>query len=436
MGWMLLLVVTEVLSLEEVTVSEMLPSTTEPGYRYIRTSDHRFIYVNGKESIYDDWNKQYWVDVYDKRNLNQHPYTLSPPGGYANNDYWFGDTISSNGRYLVIGARKYNNITEYYSGAVFIYNISDVSSSNTGVPQFHHIATISNSTEKGFVGGDVVIDADNVIYTDTLGLKTMYVFELNIATMQWEKRETIMGSGWRDLQFAKLSTAGDTFALKAKTVMGFVRKVQIYSRTTNSSWVVTQTLNPPQDPTCCGDDWFGFPIRMYKSIMLVAASHFSISNKLQQAGLVYLYVKDNNGTWTERLQLVNPEPAGFTFFGRNLHVDEKYVYISWRRVATMDIGVTYIYQHGINATNGQDSKEDVDIPTTVGSSTTSYTTQPPTTEQTTIKVQSSSGAPTTTAETVKTTEPPASSEGSSVAVKDWRITAIVVLLLLVVHFEN
>lgn len=180
-----------------------LGSSDNFGERLSTSNNHIVVSAIRDDDVASDSGAVY---VYDISNLSSSPTKLTVPSGGQNNDF-FGTSVDCNDNYIVVGSIGGPG----YGGSVFVYDASDLSASPTEI----------NINDNGAQFGSSVAVSDDYLCVYALGDDTngsdggaVYVYD--ITDLSQSPTKIVSNDGGANDRFgASISINGDTIAVGA-----------------------------------------------------------------------------------------------------------------------------------------------------------------------------------------------------------------------------
>lgn len=125
--------------------------------------------------------------------------------------------------------------------------------------------------------------------------------------------------------------------------------VYLYRRQADGTWVIETTLGVPVDADKSGYNYFGTTIAMKDGVMVICSPHDGgVNHAGFKEGSCYLYTQDQSGSWNYLKRLVSASPTDYTYLGTSVATDGTRVIVGGPASGNMSAteGVAYIYEVG------------------------------------------------------------------------------------------
>ncbi len=267
--------------------------------------------INGDYAIvgmpgYDDpilGNNTGAAYIFKKNSDGTWPSITDPVGvakleGKNNNDY-FGNSVSINGDYAIVGARSYDSFT----GRAYIYGKAGGWDS-TPVILENPNPTITNADKFGnsvSINGDYAIVGargyDDPILGNSPG--AAYIFKKdNGGTWSEVAGPSLLEGKTADDQFGNsVSINGDYAFVGAYEYDSFTGAAYIYKKDNGGTW--SEVVGPSLLEGKNNSDYFGRSVSINGDYAIVGAPGYDDPILGNSPGAAYIFKKDNGGTWSE-----------------------------------------------------------------------------------------------------------------------------------------
>ena len=270
--------------------------------------------------------------------LQQHQYIEKETIRIATNnerDLYFGTSLATDGNdTLLVGS----------TGNAYLYKV--LNDTLEKIVQIPNQSTTTNS-----FGADVAM-TDNMLFVaapeedvnDTYYTGAFYVYKYNDNNVTLQEKITAPEPVESEAFGASMATHNNTLFVGAPSYPeepgSTFGKVFLYNLETNGSVSLQQTLTIPQ--TFPYPSGFGSSIAVTDTNLLIAAPALSYNNS-SWLGAVYLYKKDDNGTF-EHVDTIIADPLQQEhYFGNKVAMDGNYLLISTKSYDTQNV---YLYKIG------------------------------------------------------------------------------------------
>ncbi|QDV50075.1 Calx-beta domain-containing protein [Gimesia fumaroli] len=254
----------------------------------------------------------------------------------------FGWSVAISGDTAVVGAQFGDGTTDNI-GALYVYTRSN------GIWSFQQKLIVSDTTNGGFFGEIVTIEGDTIVASSySIDSYTGAAFVFQRVNGFWSETAKLTSDSPQEQAFF-----GSSIAIENSTiVIGSRRETDTLSasgavyifRETEGNWTLAQKLN---DSLPASNGEFGGSVSLEGNLLLVGAPALSGHNSAQSAGKAILYELDpESGLWAPIQSLVASDAALNTFFGTNVKIHNRHIYISSLSDPTVEIenGAVYVFK--------------------------------------------------------------------------------------------
>jgi len=228
----------------------------------------------------------------------------------------FGKVVAVHGNTVVVGAPQGNNENGADSGSIYVYTLDSANGQVTLQDKF----TGSDTRQEERFGGLLAIHGDTIIAGRRTG--TVYIFVRENDT--WiEQAKLPIGNG-----SLSLDIHGDTI------VLGSSGLVRVFVRDVSQQWSLQATL---QAEDTSANVAFGSSVAISENTAVVGAPRDYDNGP--SSGSVYIFVRDENGLWTQDAKLLKSGGSSGDYFGTAVAIDAE----------TIVVGAKSDDQRGTNA---------------------------------------------------------------------------------------
>ena len=275
--------------------------------------------------------------------------TLFPPEPSDENQ--FGSAVALLGDLLAIGSNRASGVDENETGAAYLYEV-EANGSTTHLTKLF----VPDGSAGDEFGGSISLSHDLLavgaarasgVDENLAGAVYLYGVEANGSTDYLTKLTAPDGTEW-DYFGSSVSLSHDLLAVGATRASSGVDEnrtgtVYLYGVEDNGSNTYLTKLTPPD-----GSLWDGFGCSVSQSgdLLAVGAGWADIDGK-ENAGAVYLYRVESNGTGTYLTKLSAPDGVAQDWFGSSVSVLDNVIVVSAAGVdrnGTGDVGAAYVFR--------------------------------------------------------------------------------------------
>lgn len=166
---------------------------------------------------------------------------------------------------------------------------------------------------------------------DVLGLNTVnasgsaYIYELNETSGDWFFKQKIVASDRKIA--ARFGFSVDSHDSTIVVGAGSSFNTYVFEKGTNGNWSESQTVRYPQETKSSNN--FGYSVSITDTKMAISAIFESFDldgpNEVIQSGAVYLYDKNDLGTWDLTTKVIADSQEQSGAFARSVAVSENFV---------------------------------------------------------------------------------------------------------------
>jgi Ca2+-binding RTX toxin-like protein len=268
-------------------------------------------------------------------------WTLANPS--PQDSAYFGDYVTIDGNYAVVGAQFYNAPTDD-EGVAYIYDLS------SGVQATINASVLTltnpNSDANDFFGISIDIIDDFVLvgaYGDDPGATTdagsVYVFDKSTGTKLWTLTDPSVSAG--EMFGYDIDASGDFVAIGAIGNLA-ASEIYIYDFSSGVEATIEASVVTIDNPTGQTNAAFGRNVAVYGDYVIASAENHD-ENGYQSMGSVYVF---DRSTGTKLWTLSNPDPADTDQFGQALDLYGNYAVIGAPKDhygGLIDSGSAYIF---------------------------------------------------------------------------------------------
>lgn len=270
---------------------------------------------------------------------------LLPSDGSAGDT--FGNAVAVSGDTAVIGALGDDELA-LGAGAAYVF-VRDAGG-NWGLQAK---LTASDGTTDDFFGEVVAISGDTVVIgvnnDDDLGTSSgsAYVFSRD-GSGNWTQRAKLTASDGAEFDFFGWSVAmsGDTAVIGAHREDGRntdAGAAYIFARDGNGNWSEQTKLTASDGENF---DFFGSSVAIAENTVLIGAPQ-SDANGLN-AGATYVFTHDGSGNWSEQAKLTASDGTSSDRFGAKLAIAGDMAVVGARSAFDLDSGAAYVFSRDSN----------------------------------------------------------------------------------------
>ncbi|MFN0138328.1 MAG: hypothetical protein ACKVS9_19670 [Phycisphaerae bacterium] len=230
----------------------------------------------------------------------------------------FGVPVFVRGSVAVAGASIRVN-TDTIDGAVFVYERGDDGTWSDGT-----LVTASmpdpDPDRAEFFGRGMAVDGDTLI-VGAHNLSVAFAFERQSDGTWLQTQQLSPNDQWGWFYGRAIALAGDLAVIGAPQdfhVGSWAGSAYVLHREKSGTWVTVQKLLP-SDPTFFGT--FGISVAINAHGEILVGSELANTNGIGSGG-VYLFARDNTGTFRERQKIVNSAASNGDSFGYSIAVDD------------------------------------------------------------------------------------------------------------------
>ena len=233
----------------------------------------------------------------------------------------FGTSVSLSGNLLIVGTPGTDKLDENDTGAVYLYRVEHNGTAS-------HLAKLtvpdgSSGDRFGdsitFTGSTLAVGASGVDIVDKWDVGAVYLYrvESNGTSSHLAKLTAPDGSPG-DRFGGSITLTGNMLAVGASGVDADGKEnagaVYLYRKESNGSATYMSKLTAPDGSE---GDYFGYTVDIGVDLLAVGAPWTDIDGK-ENAGAVYLYRKESNGSATYMSKLTAPDSSLSDYFGRSI----------------------------------------------------------------------------------------------------------------------
>jgi hypothetical protein len=254
----------------------------------------------------------------------------------------YGGAVKISDDYLVVAAGRADVGTTIRAGALYIYDqVNNNWELNTKL-----VASDLNMDAKLGMNPTSLDAEGNTIVGGAPGdngwTGAVYVFSKVAGT--WTETQKIVSPNPQaeDAFGIGVSISGDTMAIGANAVNGGKGAVYIFTKNNSGTWEYAQTLVASDG---VNNDFFGTSVSLTGDQMVIGA--YGVN---QETGAAYIFERDSQGIWSEVQKVTGNPSSESTQFGWDTAIQQGYIAVSAPHIFGLELGEVYFYKRESSGT--------------------------------------------------------------------------------------
>ena len=230
----------------------------------------------------------------------------------------FGKAVAVHGNTVVVGAPRGNNNNGADSGSIYVYTLDSANGHVTLQDKF----TGTDTKQDEWFGSWLAIHGDTIV----AGRMSRYGRESTVYIFVREN-ET-----WIEQAKLTIGTGSLSLDIHADTVIigswrwGYSGFVRVFVRDVSQQWSLQATL---QAKDAAVNDSFGSSVGIHGNTAIVGAPYDDDNGPT--SGSVYIFVRDENGVWTQDAKLLKSGGSAGEYFGSEVAIDMETIVVGAKR---------------------------------------------------------------------------------------------------------
>ncbi|MCH2139316.1 MAG: FG-GAP repeat protein, partial [Phycisphaerales bacterium] len=262
-------------------------------------------------------------------------------------DDYFGESVSIAGDHALVGA-KGDDYNGSYTGSAYIFVNND-----NGTWSQQARLTANDAAAWDYFGSSVSLDGDHAVvgaitYNDA---GYAYIFVNNNGTWSQQAKLTADDGAGGDYFGSSVSLDGDHAVVGAVGDGGYTGSAYIFVKNDNGSWSQQAKLNADD---AAAWDYFGSSVSLDGDHAVVGAPRNDDWGT--DSGSAYLFVKNDNGSWSQQAKLTAENGAEYDRFGYSVSLDGDHAVVGAVGDWGTDSGSAYLFVKNDNGSWSQQAK--------------------------------------------------------------------------------
>ncbi len=274
--------------------------------------------------------------VYNKDNEGNWSFSQRLAATDPNEGAEFGGAVKISDEYLVVAAGRADVGSTIRAGALYVY---DYVNNNWEFSTKLVASDLNGDAKLGMNPTSLDVEGNTIVGGapgDNSWTGAVYVFSKVAGT--WTETQKIVSPNPQaeDAFGIGVSISGDTMAIGANAVNGGKGAVYIFTKNNSGTWEYAQTLVASDG---VNNDFFGTSVSLTGDQMVIGA--YGVN---QETGAAYVFKKDTQGIWVEVQTLHGNSSGPNTQFGWSTDMQPDYMAVSAPSIYGTEAGEVYFYQ--------------------------------------------------------------------------------------------